>query len=107
VQKAEVAARKRIGFPEGSHGHVLCRPFSNAGNLTEPSQESFGVHDPVKTNLPTAYRTSEGLNGLGPGSRQPNAGKPGLGKDLGCGKKMRESACPVKRLAKSFYDPTG
>jgi hypothetical protein len=105
VKQAEVTGRKGIGLAERSHGHVLCCPFANTGNFTQPIQESVGLHDSLKPNLPVANGTSESSNGVGSRAGQADAGKLGIGEDLGRRKKMGKATCCGERLPETAYHP--
>jgi len=107
AQKAEIADWKGVGFRERSHGHVLCRPFPDAGNFTQSMQERIGVHHPLKADPPIANRAGESSDGLGSRPGQANAGKPRIGKNLRLREKMSEALGRRERFPEPAYHPAG
>src|SRR5260370_7179020 len=107
MQKAEVAEWKRIGLAQGSHRDVLCRPFANARNFTQASQEAVDFDDPLKADVPVANGAGEGANGLGACFGHPDAINPGIGEDFRFRKQMRETFGRTELPAKSLHQPAG
>ena len=105
AQKANITPRKRIGFAESAHRHVLSCPFSNPENRTQASQKGIGIHYALKTDFTLTDRSSETPNAERSCFRQANAGEIGVGKNFWCGKKMSEAVATGERLSKGSYQP--
>ena len=93
MQQSEVARRKRIGFSERSHRHVLSRPPSNPWNFTQLSQKRAGFDELVEADAAIADRAGESPNGLGARTWQPDAGKIRVGKNVGRREEVGEATC--------------
>jgi hypothetical protein len=91
AEKSKVAGGKSVWLSERAHRHVLCRPFPNARNFTQATQENIGVHDAIKCESSIAHRPSESADGRGSRAGQSDVGEFGVGKNLGCGEYMGEA----------------
>jgi len=81
----------------------LCRPFPNAWNFTQSTEESFGVDHPLKADPPVADGAGENSNGFSSRPWQADTGKLGVGKNLGRGKQMCETVGRRERLPKTAH----
>jgi hypothetical protein len=83
AQQSEIGGGKSIGFPEGTHGYVLSRPFADARQLAEARQELFDVCDSGENDSAVANCPGKRTEAMGSCSGQSDAAEVGVGQLFG------------------------